>query len=96
MAKEFVPINDIMKDDITRAQLQLFIDEAVALKAKIAALQEQAKDVQAAAVEAVKIEPKIFKYYADMVFKGNIEERAANISELEQLVHRVMQLSYAA
>lgn len=87
---KFRPIDSIMKDPSAHARLSTFIDEVLTCKAKVAVEQQNIKALREAAVDELKINPKLFNAYVSAAFNNDYQQRKEGLDEQVSLLEFIM------
>lgn len=88
--RKFADISTIMKDPNTKAVLSNLIDEAVTCKSAIAAQQQQIKALREAALEDLRLNPKLFNAYVAAAFNNDYQHRKESLDEQVALLEYIM------
>lgn len=87
---KFADISTLMRDPATKARLQNYIDEAVSCKAEIAVQQANIKALRDAALEELKLNPKLFNTFVAAAFNNDYAVRKSSLEEQVTLLDYVM------
>lgn len=91
-----VDIISILNNLDARAKLTNFIDEALIVKRSIQNKNDDLKAIREAATEKLGIEPKMFSQLVGLYFKGNFDEKQAELSELESAIELLTGQSFGS
>lgn len=87
---KFRDISSIMCDTAAKAKLSNLIDEAVTCKGAIAMQQQNIKVLRDAALEDLKLSPKLFNAYLSAAFNNDYGQRKESLDEQVTLLELLM------